>query len=67
MAKLTITIRQYAKEIGFEIIGKLHRCETPVGKAWCRNDRCYEDDAGNEFIICAKGGILIVTADGAVI
>lgn len=60
-----MTIRKYAKECGVEIVGKLHRYDTPAN--WNPADRCYVDDAGNEFTICAEGGILIVTADGAVI
>lgn len=62
-----MTIRQYAKESGIEIVGKLHRYDTPTYAPWNPADRCYVDDAGNEFTICADGSILIVTADGGVI
>lgn len=62
-----MTIRKYAKECGVEIVGKLHRYDTPTYAPWNPADRCYVDDAGNEFTICADGSILIVTADGAVI
>lgn len=59
------SIRQYAKEVGVEIVGKLTRYATP--SSWNPADRCYVDDAGNEFTRCADGNILIVTADGGVI
>lgn len=62
-----MTIRKYAKECGVEIVGKLRRYDTPDHAPWEPADRCYVDDVGNEFTICADGSILIVTADGAVI
>ena len=56
-------IRQYAKENGHTIIGKLtRRPEWEIA----RNDRWYIDEAGNEYFLCC-GRCCIVTADGAVI
>lgn len=62
-----MTIRQYARSIGFQIKGSLKRFPTPTGEAWSRKDRCYVDEAGNEYIACAEGGFLIITADGSLI
>ncbi len=62
-----MTIRQYAKECGFAIVGKLHRKETPNNAPWKPTDKHYTDDAGNEYTLCVDGSIVIVTVDGAVI
>lgn len=71
-----MNIRKYAKECGVEVVGKLHRFPNPIklnrltdmyGESWKSNDRCFVDEAGNEFILCTEGGILIITADGSVI
>lgn len=56
-----MTIRQYAKEVGFEIVGKLTLIKNSDNRY-----RIYMDEAGNEFVV-DKRGIGIVTADGAVI
>lgn len=56
-------IREYAKQVEHEIIGKLTRhAEWELTPA----DRCYIDEGGNEYIITG-GLVVIVTADGAVI
>lgn len=58
-----MTIREYAKKINFEIVGKLSRkTEWEQDK----KDRWYIDEAGNEYCKNNKG-ICIVAADGGVI
>lgn len=60
-------IRQYAKEVGFKIVGKLTRF--PKGETYGidnRKQRAYIDEAGNEYY-SDKGGCCIVTVDGAII
>lgn len=63
------TIREYAKENGFEIVGKLTRKVSKVerfnmvkGEMETISTIYWEDEAGNEY---TKG--CIVTVDGAVI
>lgn len=46
---------------------KCRQHNAPDHAPWNPADRCYVDDAGNEFTRCADGSILIVTADGAVV
>ena len=62
-----MTIRQYAKENGHEIIGKLTRnAEAEHGTTV----RYYFDEAFNEYWVERKNGktsICIVTAEGMVI
>lgn len=58
-----MTIRQYAKLVGHEIIGNLkRRCD------WESSDnvKAYQDDAMNEYYISSTG-VTIVTVDGGVI
>ena len=58
-----MTIRQFAKSKGFNIVGKLTR------KAkWeqDKNEYWYMDEAGNEYCKSEKG-FAIVTADGGII
>lgn len=57
-------IRDYAKEVGFEIVGKLTR--HPELEYDCDDCRHYVDEADNEYIV-GKNGVCIVTADGDVI
>lgn len=64
-----MTIREYAKENGFEIVGKLTRKVHKVEKfSWEKGEMetvstiYWVDEAGNEY---SKN--CIVTADGAVI
>ena len=62
-----MTIREYAKAVGFEIVGKLSRF--PKGETYGldnRKQRAYIDEAGNEYYI-DKGGACIVTTDGKII
>lgn len=63
------TIREYAKENGFEIIGKLTRKVSKVERwSWNKGEMVvestiyWEDEAGNTY---TKG--CIVTADGDII
>lgn len=68
-------IRAYAKKVGHEIVGKLtRRPEWEYTRDWNtgekkrNSDRCYSDEAGNEYIICPKSGhICIIDAEGVVI
>ena len=56
-------IRNYAKSVGFEVVGKI----TYMGKR-DRDIRVYIDEAKNEFWLDeVLGTICIVTADGGVI
>ena len=62
-----MTIREYAKIVGFEIVGKLTRF--PKGETYgidYRKQRAYIDEAGNEYYT-DKDGCCIVTADGGII
>ena len=58
-----MSIREQAKHLGFEIIGRLTR-----RPEWERSprERAYIDDAGNEYYT-RRGILTIVTADGGVI
>lgn len=66
------TIREFAKEVGFEIVGKLTRHpELEMELQWDGTkkrgkERIYLDEAGNEYIIGQKG-VCIVDTDGGVI
>lgn len=58
-----MTIREYAKKCGHEIVGKLTRHpELEIDKY----DRAYLDEVNNEYYI-RKKGVCIITADGGVI
>lgn len=49
-------IRDYAKAVGFTVVGKLHL----VGK-WDICNRCYADDAGNAYLVnTVIGGVRII-------
>ena len=68
-----MTIRKYAKKVGFEIQGKLTRHpEFDDGSKvypWSRprsRNKCYLDEAKNEYYI-GSDGCYIITADGGVI
>lgn len=68
-----MTIRQYAKECGIPIVGKLTRrpdweycLDYSTGMKVHSGCRHYTDEAGTEFIHGPKG-ICIVAPDGAVI
>lgn len=67
------TIREYAKEVGHEIIGKLTRRpeweytqDSITGDKRHDGSRCYIDEGGNEYYIYKKG-FTIVNIDGEVI
>ena len=58
-----MSIRDQAKRLGHEIIGNLERHpEFERG----RHERCYMDEAQNEYIL-VRGILTIITADGGVI
>ena len=68
-----MSIREYAKASGHQIVGKLtRRPEWEYTMNWATGEkrhsgcRHYSDEAGNEYII-GKEGNCIVTAEGAVI
>ena len=50
----TMKIREYAKSVGFEIVGKL----TYMGK-WDLSTRCYADENKNLFLVDDFGMIRI--------
>ena len=61
-----MTIREYARQRGVEVVGKLKRISAfdgrdPDGKRY----RFYIDEAKNEYTINSNG-VCIVTADGGV-
>ena len=56
-------VRQQAKQLRFEIVGRLTR--RPEWET-ARCERAYIDEAGNEFYT-RRGVLTIVTADGGVI
>ena len=68
-------IRQYAKAHGHKIVGKLTRrpeweyiIDPVTDKKKHSGDRCYSDEAGNEYIANPKSGyICIIDAEGGVI
>ena len=58
-----MTCREYAKSVGFEVVGKLRRMKA------VRNQKWYMDEAENEYwldysgkncvcIVCATGGVI---------
>ena len=67
-----MTIREYAKQVGFQIVGKLTRRPDldDVSRDWSvrirRRNACYMDEAQNEYYI-GDDGCYIITADGGVI
>lgn len=62
-----MTIREYAKNRSFEIIGKLTRHPEWEEYGIERRQRAYSDEAGNEYYIDKGRGACIITKDGAVI
>lgn len=66
-------IREYAKSVGFEVVGKLTRhpeweYETNMYDGIKRHSgvKSYSDDGGNVFHV-GSGGICIVSADDSII
>lgn len=63
-----MTIREYAKRVGFRIVGKLRRCSTTVQSAITVREIFWIDEAGNEYYRSPDGeSCCIVTAEGGVI
>lgn len=48
-----MSIRDHAKKVGFEVVGKL----SLMGK-WDLNNRWYADEAGNAFIVDNEIGVI---------
>lgn len=62
-----MTIREYAKSVNFDIVGRLSRfTKGEIYGIDNRKQRAYIDEAGNEYYI-DKGGACIVTIDGKII
>lgn len=62
-----MTIREYAKRVDFEIVGKLRPMSTE-NKPAKRREVYWTDDAGNEYYRSRDGkSACIVTAEGGVI
>ena len=63
-----MTIREYAKKVGVEVVGKLKRM--PEFENYKEDGsmpfRFYADNVLNEFYIFKDGSVVIVTADGCV-
>lgn len=58
-----MTIKNYCKSIGFEIVDKLTRMSNLD-----KSCRCYHDEAMNEFLLdTISGNITIITSEGGVI
>lgn len=69
-----MTAREYAKSVGFKIVGKLtKKSYTRKVWDWKKGEEVeerfvyYVDEAGNEFNKYPGGGWSITTADGGVI
>lgn len=70
-----MTIRQYAKQVGHEVVGKLTRHpewefdQNPfTGEVRHNREgaRHYADEGGNEYIVSPRG-VVIIDPDGGVI
>ena len=65
-----MTIREYAKNIGFEVVGKLKRLpDVHYGMGNSNNYPLWIDEAGNEYCgsYSKDDSCCIITADGGVI
>lgn len=65
-----MTIREYAKNIGFEVVGKLKRLpDVHYGMGNSNNYPLWIDEAGNEYCgsYSKNDSYCIITADGGVI
>ena len=62
-----MTIRQYAKRVGFKIVGKL-RPTYPLGKPNRKREIYWRDDAGTEYYRSPDGeSCCIVPYDSAAV
>ena len=68
-----MTIREYAREVGHEVVGKLtrrkeleYKTDYYTGKRVWSGYKTYTDEALNEYDV-KDGGVCIVTFDGGVI
>ena len=63
-----MTIREYAKSIGHEVVGKLTRQHDLKDVDTCCKCHFYLDEADNEYLVYPESNeICIITADGGVI
>lgn len=63
-----MTIREYAKQVGFPVVGKLHRMPDGKQRRRKRREVYWTDEAGNEYYRSHDGkSACIVTTEGAVI
>lgn len=56
-----MSVEKQAQNRGFQIVGKLRRCEDPVSKRFI----CYLDEAGNEYVLY-RGVLTIIATNGEV-
>lgn len=64
---MSISLREYAKSVGFKVVGKLtHFTKGETYGIDNRKQRSYIDEAGNEYYK-SKDGCCIVTVEGWVI
>lgn len=61
-----MSIREYAKSRGFEVVGNLKRLKD-ASDEYGKSYRIWIDEAGNEYWGNSKKDMCIVTADGGVI
>ena len=67
---MTMTAREYAKSVGFEVVGKLKRLpDVHYGMDNKRKYPLWIDEAGNEYCgsYAKDGCYCIITSDGGVI
>lgn len=65
--KKNMTLRDYAKSCGVEVVGKLKRVAKIRDEDQTNCDPLWIDEAGNEYIGNVRKGFCIVTTDGNVI
>lgn len=65
-----MTVREYAKSVGFEVVGKLKRLpDASYGREGKEHSPLWVDEAGTEYWGSSRenDGYCIITADGGVI
>lgn len=60
------TIREYAKSVSFQVIGKLKRVAGNTTSDGTKTPPYWLDEAGNEYMR-SRNGFCIITVDGAVL
>lgn len=61
-----MSIREYAKIVGFEVVGKLKRLKN-ANDRYGKGYPLWVDEAGNEYWGNSEEGFCIITTDGGVI